>query len=283
MSLAERGKRWAFLRFLLQGELQSHPLKSRRRKKGPEILSPPLGRGKGSRATLWSFKQKFATKYQTLGVLKSTSVSNYESFHLSTCLTEPRESAKVQQVRFSPRIKRADLVHPGAPLLMLSVVLVNPLTRLPGSSDLLLSLNFAEIYRTRLEAHPQIAPPRTRSDSKEFPAQTPQEHVLQKRKSQKLRSPGGPGHLCPPPPRGRNPPGDTHIPGAQAGSVDAPRLDLRAHRLRPFIPRSPPLPLKVATSERRDLGGEPPKVRASGQGEGAPESPGSGALPPGRS
>lgn len=49
--------------------------------------SPPPSRGKSHPRPLWVPNGSFATKYQILGVLKSTMLSSHESFHFYTCST----------------------------------------------------------------------------------------------------------------------------------------------------------------------------------------------------
>lgn len=133
MSLAKRGpRRGASTRFPMQGELESYPQRPTRRQKGPEILSHPHPEEKGQALPFGVLSRCFAKRYQILGVLKGTLMHYNESFRLSTCSIDPKDSAKVQQVTFGPRIGRANLVHPGAPPLVFSC--------LPGSSDLFLSL-----------------------------------------------------------------------------------------------------------------------------------------------
>lgn len=146
-------------------------------------------------------------------------VSNYESFHQSTCSIKPRFCKRATSNIWT-RIGQVDFVHPGTGNSSLNArrgYLGTPLTCLAGSSYLFISLNPAEIDPKKGEAHPQIAPPRTRSNSLSLRSfqLSPQKDVTQKeKKSQTRESGGGPGGPCPTPPHGHIQPGDPHVPGA---------------------------------------------------------------------
>lgn len=100
----------AFMRFLMQGKLYSHPGTPRWRKKGPrETVPHPHPEGKGHARPFRVLNGSFATKHQILGVRRGTLLSNYQSFRLSTRSIKPKDLAEAQQVTSVPELDELTL------------------------------------------------------------------------------------------------------------------------------------------------------------------------------